>query len=442
MERNEMDDMVIAVPTKEQIEWSECELGAIIHFDIGVFEPDYNFREQWGYVPNPSIFNPTSLDTDQWVKCAAAAGIKYIVLVAKHCTGFCLWPTNEHDYSIKNTPYKNGKGDIVAEFIASCKKYNIKPGLYYSSSVNAYLNVDNPGTVRSGDIEEQKKYNTIVENQLTELWTNYGELFEIWFDGGCLPVEKGGPNILPLLKKYQPNAIVFQGPKDTKSLIRWVGNENGVAPLNCWSTVLTSGNSYTGIFEESDLCGSPYGSIWSPAECDVPLRDHKAFGGGWFWKKDEERYVHSPEYFLKLYYQSVGRNANLLIGLVIDNRGLVPELDAKTLKKIGQKIKAIYAEEIDSVAGQDVEYILNTRGEQVGTIIIMEDISRGHRILKFRVFGIHNGKSEEIFSAETVGYKRIINAKGRAYDKLKLVIEEYRGKPAVKSFAAYRKVID
>lgn len=432
------DNKIISIPTKEQIEWSSCELGAIVHFDIGVFEPEYNFRERWGYVPEPSIFNPKRLDTDQWVKSASVAGIKYIVLVAKHCTGFCLWPTNEYDYSIKNTPYKNGKGDIVAEFIASCKKYNVKPGLYYSSSVNAYLNVDNPGTVRSGDIEEQKKYNKIVENQLTELWTNYGELFEIWFDGGCLPIEKGGPDILTLLKKYQPNAVVFQGPRGIKSPIRWVGNENGVAPLNCWSTSLNSGNSYTGIFKESDLCGNPFGLIWSPGECDVPLRSHRAFGGGWFWQKDEEKYVHSSEHFLQLYYQSVGRNTNLLIGLVIDDQGLVPKLDTKVLEEIGQKVKAIYAEKIDRASGQDLEYMLDIRGEQVGTIVLMEDISKGHRILKFRLLGLYNGKSEEIFSGETIGYKRIINAKGRRFDKIKLVIEEYREKPYIKSLAAYQ----
>jgi alpha-L-fucosidase len=204
-----MDEKIIAVPTKEQIEWSSCELGAILHLDIEVFEPEYHFREQWGYVPDSGIFNPKSLNTDQWVKTASDAGIKYIVLVAKHCSGFCLWPTKEHAYSIKNTPYKNGKGDIVTEFVTSCKKYNVRPGLYYSTSTNAYLNVDNPGTVRSGNNEEQKRYNEIVEHQLRELWSAYGEFFEIWFDGGCLPVEKGGPDILPLLNRYQPNAVLF-----------------------------------------------------------------------------------------------------------------------------------------------------------------------------------------------------------------------------------------
>jgi alpha-L-fucosidase len=433
-----MQDTVAAIPTREQVEWSTCELGALIHYDIGVFEPEYSFRNQWGYVPDPSIFNPQKLDTDQWVKSAVEAGIKYIVLVAKHCSGFCLWPTKEYEYSVKNTPYKNGQGDIVGEFIASCRKYGIKPGLYYSASCNAYLNVDNPGTVRTGNIEDQKRYNKIVENQLTELWTNYGDLFEIWFDGGCLPVDKGGPNIPSLLKKYQPNAVVFQGPQGTKSLIRWVGNENGVAPLNCWSTSLTSGDSYTGVFEVDNLSGSPFGSIWSPGECDVPLRRHEAFGGGWFWKKDEEKYVHTAEHFLELYYESVGRNTNLLIGLVIDDRGLVPDLDTIVLKEFGEKVKALYYRKIDEVSGRDTEYLLDTNGASVGTIVIMEDITKGHQILNFTLYGTINDNNEVIFKGETVGYKRLVNAEGKVFDKIKLVIENYRELPFVKSFAAYK----
>jgi alpha-L-fucosidase len=149
------------------------------------------WRETRDYQPSASVFNPHELDTDQWIRVAKSFGATYAVLVAKHCSGFSLWPTKAHEYSVKNSPWKNGQGDVVKDFIASCKKYDVKPGLYASASANAFCHVDNPGLVLSGDTEEQKNYNEIVKTQLTELWSQYGDLFEIWFDGGVLPPRKG-----------------------------------------------------------------------------------------------------------------------------------------------------------------------------------------------------------------------------------------------------------
>ncbi len=210
------------LPTKAQLEWADAEIGVLIHFDMPVFKPEYNWRRDMGNHPDASVFNPTQLNTDQWIQSAVAAGAKYAVLVAKHCSGFSLWPTEAHDYNISNSPYKNGEGDIVKEFIESCKKYGVKPGIYASTTANGYLQVDNPGKVLSGDPDDQKRYNAIVQQQLTELWTNYGPLFEIWFDGGVLPPEKGGFDILSMVRKYQPNTIAFQGPFGYENNIRWV----------------------------------------------------------------------------------------------------------------------------------------------------------------------------------------------------------------------------
>lgn len=210
-----------AVPTREQLEWADCELGAIFHYDITVFEQDYRFRRSWGYQPSPQIFAPDALDTDQWIRAVAKAGVRYAVLVAKHCTGFALFPSSANPYHVGNSPYGE---DIVKSFVESCKKYGIKPGVYYSTVCNAYENVDNPGLVRTKDAGDQKHYNKVVETQLTELWSRYGEWFEIWFDGGTLSVEKGGLPIAPLLLRYQPNAITFQGDKlKKKNNLRWVG---------------------------------------------------------------------------------------------------------------------------------------------------------------------------------------------------------------------------
>jgi len=185
------EDNPSVLPSKAQLNWADSEIGVLIHFDMPVFEPEYDFRKDWNYHPDLSIFNPKELDTDQWIKAAKSAGATYAVLVAKHCSGFSLWPTKAHPYSIKNTSWRNGQGDIVKDFIASCRKYGLKPGIYASTTANGYLKVDNPGKVVSGNPDEQRKYNEIVKMQLTELWSEYGPLSEVWFDGGVLPPEKG-----------------------------------------------------------------------------------------------------------------------------------------------------------------------------------------------------------------------------------------------------------
>ncbi|HOO26502.1 MAG TPA: alpha-L-fucosidase, partial [Clostridiales bacterium] len=166
------------LPTPAQLEWADAELGVLIHYDIPVFSPGYEWREKFDKPLDSALFNPSELNTDQWLETAASMGAKYAVLVAKHCTGFCIWPTRAHDYSVKSSPWRNGEGDIVADFIKSCRKFNIRPGIYYSVSANGYLKVDNPGKVISGDPKEQEAYNKTVELQVTELWTGYGELFE------------------------------------------------------------------------------------------------------------------------------------------------------------------------------------------------------------------------------------------------------------------------
>ena len=272
------------LPTSRQVEWADAEIGVLIHFDINVYEPEYEWRKDWNYNPDPKIFNPSELDTDQWIKAAKDAGAQYAVLVAKHCTGFSLWPTKAHDYSVKSSPWKNGEGDIVADFVASCKKFGIKPGIYASAAANGYFKVDNPGLVITGDSVAQRAYNKVVETQLTELWSNYGDLFEIWFDGGVLGKAKGGPDIVPILKSRQPDAVVFQGPYGTRNLIRWVGNEEGLAAYPSWATADSTTKSDGRIIVEG-LHGNPDAPIWCPGEADAPLRKNAAWKEAGFGRR-------------------------------------------------------------------------------------------------------------------------------------------------------------
>lgn len=427
----------IIVPNEKQIEWANAEIGVLYHYDLINYEPEYIWRDDWEYNPNPSIFNPDSLNTDQWLLAAKEAGVKYAILVAKHCVGFSLFPTKANEYSVKNTPWKNGKGDIVADFVKSCKKYGVKPGLYYSSSVNGYLKVDNPGLVISNDSIAQKEYNKVVEMQLTELWSNYGDLFEIWFDGGVLPPEKGGPDIVPILEKYQPNAIVFQGPFGLSNLIRWVGNEEGVAPYPCWSTADSTTNS-SGIVQIKGLHGNPNGEFWCPGEADVPIRKNSSFQGGWFWKEGEDSKLRSLSELHDIYYKSVGRNTNLLMGVVINDKGLVPDADVELLRQFGSSIKKSFSNPLAEISGEKNQFLIDLKNpKKVKTILMMENIKHGERIRKYVIEGFVNNEWTILCEGESIGHKRLESLDGDYVSKIRIRFTEYIAQPIIKKIALY-----
>ena len=304
------------LPTKSQLAWANSEIGVLIHYDINVFAPqtfDYSKKET---LPPLSIFNPSKLNTDQWVESAKKAGAKYAVLVAKHGTGFCLWKTKAHNYHVGNTPFRGGGADILADFVKSCKKYGIKPGIYYNTNCNTYYGA---GYTKITE-EERLKYNEVVYQQLNELWSQYGDLFEIWFDGGVMVDKKTGiaDKVSELLRKYQSKAVLFQGPLSEVNLVRWSGNEDGSAPYPNWSRA-DAGTSSLGVIEIPNLNGNPDGKYWIPAESDFPNRH-----GAWMWKAGEEKNVMTPKELMARYYTSVGRNSNMLIGMVIEYGRPIP----------------------------------------------------------------------------------------------------------------------
>lgn len=423
----------ILTPTPELREWADCEVGVIIHLDMQVFEPTYDFRADWNYQPDAKLFNPSSLDTDQWVASAKAAGAKYAVLVAKHCSGFCLWPTDAHPYSIKSSPWKDGKGDIVGDFFKSCAKYGVRPGLYYSASCNAYKHVDNPGRVVGGSAADNAAYNEMVLSQLTELWTRYGKVFEIWFDGGCLPVEQGGPDIAGLLHRLQPDAVVFQGPRGAKSALRWVGNENATAPRDCWATMDFEKASFDGSGSyDPEVSGNPFGDAWRPAESDMPGREaSKAFQGGWFWRKGEEQYVFPAQTLFERYLKSAGRNSNLLIGMNIDNTGRLPETDAAQLSRFGGMVKSAFGTPIacGKVENSRYEYRLDApANREAKYLVVQEDITFGERILGYKLdCGI---------SGHAIGHKRIFELP-QGTRSVTFEITEAKAEPRLRSIELY-----
>lgn len=413
--KTQTGETIFPLPTPEQTEWADAEVGVIIHFDLpSICGHD---RDDWpDPPPSPAIFNPQRLDTDQWLKAAHDLGAKYAVLVAKHCSGFSLWPTAAHGYSVKSSPWKGGKGDVVADFIASCEKYGIRPGLYYSVAFNDYLNVGHPGLVRSGDREKQKEYNNVVIQQLTELWTRYGKLFEIWFDGGCLPVEQGGPDVAGLLRRLQPDAVVFQGPEGTKSLVRWCGNERAENSEDCSSIYSYENTDSDGTIDLLELGrGDTNGKDWCPAECDTPNRDpEKSFAGGWFWRDGEEDAVFPASVLFERYLKSVGRNGNLLVGMAIDKDGRFPEKDMGEFQKCGEKIRGIFAKPLseDFVQTGEDSYEISLpewTEEKAGYVCVGEDITKGERITGY-VLTAYDSAGCEIFRHEgrIISHKRIL----------------------------------
>lgn len=429
----------VVVPNAIQKEWAEAEIGVLIHFDMPVYKPGYDWR-QFGTHPDPSVFNPTELDTDQWIETAKKLGADYAVLVAKHCSGFSLWPTKAHDYSIAHSPYKNGKGDIVKDFIASCRKYGVKPGIYASTTANGYLWVDNPGLVQKGSPVTQKEYNRIVSTQLTELWSEYGPLFEIWFDGGVLSQKEGGADVLSLVEKLQPQAVAFQGPFGHPNLVRWVGNEEGTAPYPCWSTATATTNA-DGTKVIKGLNGDPDAPYWCPGESDFTLRKNSSFQGGWFWREGEDDEIFTVDELMQKYVTSVGRNTNMLLGLVINDKGLVPDADVKRVEEYGEEIRRRFGHPDKTLSGNGYELLLPLDSPTwIDRIVLQEDIAYGERVLEYVLEGKQDGKWITLDSGSSIGHKHIHCFKPHKVDALKLKVKKAKAEPRIASFAVYHRL--
>lgn len=425
------------LPTPKQEEWANMELGVIIHHGMETYHPEIPISK-WkcsrDKMPANS-FAPTDENTDQWMEAAAKMGAKYAVFVANHVTGYSMWPTKENDYSIASSPYMNGKADIVKDFVASCKKYGIRPGIYYSTGCNGYYDISDE-VIKDYKSEKYREYVKIVERQLAEIWGNYGELFEIWFDGGIIPRELGGPDVAGLLKKYQPQAVCFQGPKEYHQNLRWVGNERGVAPENCWSTSTLKTCGFGGTEEDDAVgVGNPEGLNWVPAETDMGNRKQEAFGGGWGWAENEEHLVYSPKELLDRYITSVGRNSNLLMGMAISKRGHFE--DAWQLEELGKLIEDLYARPAASTRGVGKEFSLQLeKPEFVRNLVIQEDIHYGERVRKFTVKA-RTAKGEEILlTAKCIGHKRIVPI-NKEISSVQLCIEECVDAVIIKDMTLY-----
>ena len=408
------------VPNEQQKAWQERELTAFIHFGMNTFTD-----REWGDgTESPELFNPTNLDTDQWVKVLKDAGFEMVILTAKHHDGFCLWPTATTTHSVAASPWRDGKGDVVADLRRSCDKYGMKLGLYLSPwDRNASCYGDSP------------RYNDMFVAQLTELLTNYGKVDEVWFDGACAE----GPNgkkqeydwlrFRETMRRLQPEAVLAITGDD----VRWVGNEGGRGRETEWSvsplvpsifSFADSVNNSLGIDAMSSLIGdrstvaASERLYWWPSEVDVSIRP------GWFYHDDQQ--PHSLQRMAEIYLQSVGRNSVLLLNIPPDRRGLIADVDANRILELRKWIDANFT---DNKLGKS--------GSTITAVVLEEDIARGQRVEKFDVEGLIDGQWKVITSGTTIGKKRILTFAPVAPADLRLVVKSSRGPANAELTGAY-----
>jgi alpha-L-fucosidase len=295
-------------PAPQQVDWQDLEVGVILHFSTNTF-----LDREWGDgTADPKVFNPTAFDPEQWMRAIKASGATYVVMVAKHHDGFCLWPTGQTEYSIKKSPWKDGKGDLVGDVARAARKYGLKFGVYLS-----------PWDRHDPRYADSAAYDKYYLSELEELASNYGDLVEFWLDGAG----SGGhvydfKKIIETLRTYQPNTVVFA---DTGLFeygdARWVGTESGRVPYENWNVIDRHGYLR-----------------WRPVEADTPLRNLH-----WFWHPNDEASVKSLDELLTTYDETVGHGAQLMLGVAPDNRGLIPDSDVARLREFGEAVKARYA---------------------------------------------------------------------------------------------------
>jgi len=449
------------LPSERQLAWHEMEYYMFVHFTVNTFTD-----KEWGFGDeNESVFNPSELDCRQWAKVARDAGMKGIIITAKHHDGFCLWPSKFTEHSVKNSSFKSDVTDVLKELRQACDEYGLKMGLYLSPWDRNSAVYGTPG------------YLVYYRNQLHELLTDYGDIFEVWFDGanggdgyygGARETRKidnstyyDWLNTHKIVRDLQRGAVMFS---DAGPDVRWVGNESGMGSLTNWCLLnkdeLYPGGNFAKILGN----GHEDGNYWVPAEVDVSIRP------GWFWHQSQDSLVRSPENLMDIYYSSVGRNSNLLLNVPPDRRGLLNEADVKSLlefKKLrdkefendlakGKKGTATgtrgknfqpsfvtdgnpgtYWATKDDLTNGDLVIDLGSEKE-INRILIQEYIKLGQRVQEFKVEALINSQWSPVLEGTTIGYKVIRKFPVIITSKVKVTISKSKACPLISNIEIFR----
>ncbi|KAI3450616.1 hypothetical protein Pfo_007281 [Paulownia fortunei] len=443
---------ILPIPTSQQISWQLTEMALFLHFGTNTFTDS-----EWGTGhADPSVFNPTALNATQWVNVAKDSGFSRVILTTKHHDGFCLWPSEYTDYSVKSSPWKNGTGDVVKELAEAARIAGVQLGLYLS-----------PWDRHEPCYGKTLEYNEYYLGQMTELLTRYGEIREVWLDGakgeGEKYMEYFFDDWFSLIHQLQPGAVIFS---DAGPDIRWVGDETGVAGTTCWSLFNRSAAKIGDTDREYSGEGDPFGHDWVPAECDVSIRP------GWFWHASEV--PKSAITLLHLYYKSVGRNCLLLLNVPPNSSGLISQEDIQVLQEFSEIRSSIFSHNLaqgasisaSSTRGNPTEsrygsqnileegiysywapdealsdWILFLDFQEVITfnvLLVQEPIQMGQRIIEFHLDFLNvEGEWEVVTSGTTVGYKRLLLFPSVKTSHLRLIVDKSRADPLISYLGIY-----
>lgn len=436
----------VPIPSPAQLQWQNAELAALICIDLHTFDGKVYVQPEARITPveDYNIFNPQKYDMDQWIKALKDGGFKIAILTVSHETGFFLHQSNATPYSMKALKWQDGKGDILRDFKASCEKYGILPGVYIGTRWNAFYGVYDFKVNGNNAFAEnrQKHYNTMIENITREIFSNYGDWAIVWFDGGAHGPEQGGPDVLSVFEKYQPNCLFYHNLQ--RADMRWGGSESGTVPYPSWGTFpypsTGAGESAKKEIAENNFAllktGDPNGTYYIPAMSDAPLRGHR--GHDWFWEPDRSHLVYPLDNLVDMYYKSVGHNTTLILGVGPGPEGLLPESDVKRLKEFGDEIRRKFSNPIATTSGTGEIISLRLPDRQsVNQIVLMENIAKGERIRAFVLEGKTRNGWQIIFKGSCIGHKFIHRFEEIEVSEVRLKITESRGEPEIIHFSAF-----
>ncbi len=398
-------------PSPQQVAWQDLEIGVLIHFGPNTF-----MDREWGDgTADPKIFNPLQLAAEQWVTSAKAGGARYLVMVAKHHDGFCLWPSRHTNYGVKSSPWRGGKGDLVREVAEACRKQGLKFGIYLS-----------PWDRHEPSYRDNRAYDRYYEAQVLELAMGYGELVEFWLDGaGSEGHVYDFESYAGTLRTFQPNTLFFAGVGFLPwADIRWVGNEDGSAFEDNWNAI--------------DLRGQ---LRWRPAEADTPLRERH-----WFWHPNDEKSLKPLDKLLDVYHKSAGRGAQLVLGLAPDNRGLMPDADVARLREFGDAIRRIYS--TDLARGKTVwtpPTELHTVTAEVDfrvpvtfdRTVLAEWIHLGQHVQRYDIQTWDGSHWNTVHEASTIGHRKIDIFPRTTAIRMRVRILQATDTPRIRAFQVF-----
>jgi len=433
-------------PSANQLEWQRNEFIGFFHFGINTFTD-----REWGDgSEDPELFNPSGLNARQWVRVTRNAGMKLVIITAKHHDGFCLWPSKYTSHSVASSPWKKGNGDVVGEVASACREYGLKFGFYLS-----------PWDRHEASYGDSERYNEFFLNQLRELLTQYGEVSEVWFDGACAEGPDGRMQVYDWMSYYamvrelQPGAVIaIRGPD-----VRWVGTESGYGRSTEWSVLpdvvktpdpleasmhhFSPDNAFIPVDRTAEDLGSreklkgARTLAWYPAETDVSIRP------GWFYHTSDDSLVKSPEQLVDIYFHSVGMNSVLLLNIPPDKRGRIHAADIRSLRGMKKILDETFRPNLlERAAVKSYNGLMEYTLPQAVTFdvaLVQEDIRAGQRIERFHLEAFDGNAWKTFSTGTTVGYKRLLRFHTVTSQKIRFIPDESRSEPTILQVGLYKQ---